>query len=431
MSVFEFLTIFLSFLLAISIGNMISHLGWLLIKREQVENSFLYLVSSFLLFTLQLQYWWATYKDAQSFDEELRFFLFFIYVVPMIFLVLTAYVLVSDFDTSQQRINLKEHYWERSRLVYAVGGLYLLSSLLADFAIVSSFPSRILSLYPLALIIRIVAIIWAFTLAKANRPNHISFHKVSLILLSLLLILYISLYSPRISEINIDENNGAQTTVDSSSIDENNSTRTTLDSLGSLGDFMSALISGIGLSAIYLQLRNLKLNQHASTIQGIASSERELWSLVMEGKDDKDNLINLSVAHLGISDEFLKERLAPLSKRDVLKLILFIRQYENIYFQHSNHMLPDGVWSHWQKSMNHTFSSDLVRAVYQEASINYNVSFKDFIENKIIGEENQEQDIRNRENTFSSEFLLLIRKYSRQWQSKLRTIFHDENVGVE
>ena len=145
-----------------------------------------------------------------------------------------------------------------------------------------------------------------------------------------------------------------------------------------LAQIISVFLTLLALYLVWKELKNVERNQKASTVQNIAENERELWFSVL----DDEKMTSLMVTHLNLSPEFLEK--IDLSPANSLRLLLFFRQYENIYYQHVHGMLPENLWHHWQKSMEHTFSNPLIQAVFNEAKVGYSVEFKDFIKKELV-----------------------------------------------
>jgi len=142
------------------------------------------------------------------------------------------------------------------------------------------------------------------------------------------------------------------------------------------------IISVIGtlitLIFVWVELKSVERNQKASAIRNIAENERELWLSVLED----DEMTSLMASHLQLSPEFLNK--IDISPAAALRLLLFFRQYENIYYQHSHGMLPDNFWNHWEKSMEYTFSNPAIQAVFNRAQVSYSVEYKNFIKEDIV-----------------------------------------------
>ncbi|MFD3165460.1 hypothetical protein [Herpetosiphon sp. NSE202] len=134
----------------------------------------------------------------------------------------------------------------------------------------------------------------------------------------------------------------------------------------------------IGLFYINKQLKNIKDNQEANAIQTIADSERDLWKIVM----DDSEMIDLTAHHLDLGQA--KIGTAPVKPRSILNLILFIRQYEAIYYQYKKNMIPEEIWKQWKDSMGHTFSDPRIVAILYHTRIGFNSKFRDFVKTEIL-----------------------------------------------
>ncbi len=147
--------------------------------------------------------------------------------------------------------------------------------------------------------------------------------------------------------------------------------------LGAIAGVIGALGTITGLPFVFRELRNVKRNQYATASQNLVDSDREIWQIVLSD----DSMVELTARHLGFDSEFLKE--VELTGKNVLELLLFFRQYENIYVQHTQSMLLPNIWDQWEKSMSYTFSDDRVWIVLERAKVGYTTGFREFIQDKI------------------------------------------------
>jgi len=93
-------------------------------------------------------------------------------------------------------------------------------------------------------------------------------------------------------------------------------------------------------------------------------------------------MVEFSAHHLGLSKEVLAK--LGISARNALELLLFFRQYENLYYQHVHNMLPPDIWEHWKNSMIYTFKDERVREVLLYAKVSYTKGFREFVEQEIV-----------------------------------------------
>ena len=150
------------------------------------------------------------------------------------------------------------------------------------------------------------------------------------------------------------------------------------EAIGAVAGLLGTLGTVIGLVFVYRELRNVRQNQYAEASQRIVDSERELWSLTLAD----EQMTYLMAEHLGLDSDMLQE--LELTPAIGLKLLLFFRQYENMFYQHDHDMLPEGLWEHWKSSMRHTFSDSRVQEVLRKAQIGYSDDFKEFLQEVIL-----------------------------------------------
>ncbi len=150
------------------------------------------------------------------------------------------------------------------------------------------------------------------------------------------------------------------------------------ETIGALAGVVSAIGTVVGLFFVYRELRSVKRNQYATASQNIVSSEREIWQIVLTD----DSMVELAAHHLGMNEKFLAE--LGITARNALELLLFFRQYENLYYQHVHGMLPPDIWEHWKSSMIYTFKDDMVCKVLVQAKVSYTKGFREFVEKEVI-----------------------------------------------
>ena len=150
--------------------------------------------------------------------------------------------------------------------------------------------------------------------------------------------------------------------------------------LDSIAGILGAIGTVVGLFFVWYELKNVRHGQYAASVQKIVENERELWSMVLENEE----MTRLLAEHLDLTGEFLDSLPLKLSYSSALLLLLFFRQYENIYYQNQNDMLHHDLWLHWERSMRHSFGNPTVRSVLYRAKIGYTKDFKKFLTEKIF-----------------------------------------------
>lgn len=135
---------------------------------------------------------------------------------------------------------------------------------------------------------------------------------------------------------------------------------------------VTALVTFFSVRLLIRELKSVERNQKATTVQNIAAAERELWFSVIED----ETMSMLMAGHLKLSPEFLEG--FNLSAENALRIMLFFRQYENIYYQHRHEMLPDKLWDNWLDNMKYTFADKRLQALFHKVQSGYSAEFRDF-----------------------------------------------------
>lgn len=139
-----------------------------------------------------------------------------------------------------------------------------------------------------------------------------------------------------------------------------------------------AIVAIATLLLVWKELKNIERNQRATSAQNITTGERELWLSVLS-----DNDMTLLLAHhLGLPSDLLEK--VGMSEGNALRTLMFFRQYENIYYQYINKMMPPDLWIHWRESMEYTFKDERARMLFDTARVGYSQNFKNFIKEELV-----------------------------------------------
>lgn len=149
--------------------------------------------------------------------------------------------------------------------------------------------------------------------------------------------------------------------------------------LGPLISVFGLFLSLIGLFFVWRQLRSIERNQQATTVQNIVDAERELWASAL----CDDEAVDVLEHHMGVEEGF-QDGGVFVTPRAALWISMFLRQYENIYYQHLESMLPPGLFEHWQRSMERSFKSRYVRTVFNTLEAMYSERFKEFVHDELM-----------------------------------------------
>ncbi len=114
MSQFEYVTIFVSILLALAVAEILAGLGRLIRERDQVRVYWVHVAWMLLAILAVTQSWWAIWNVRTH--EFANFFEFLALVVPRLIFVLVAFLLAPPISSGQS-FDLREYYFRHIRWV--------------------------------------------------------------------------------------------------------------------------------------------------------------------------------------------------------------------------------------------------------------------------------------------------------------------------
>lgn len=132
MTQFEFITVFISIVLAFGVSDILSSWGEQIRLRKQVRIYWLHIAWSALLLVLMVQVWWSLWhvvdRPAWTFPEYL------VLIAPFLILAVIAYVLTPSLQGDNR--DIREHYWSNSGWVFSLAALYVLIAITYTVVIV-------------------------------------------------------------------------------------------------------------------------------------------------------------------------------------------------------------------------------------------------------------------------------------------------------
>ncbi|MCP5056906.1 MAG: hypothetical protein GY937_09315 [bacterium] len=123
LSHFEYVTVFLSILLALAAADVLAGLGRLIREREHVRIYWVHVAWMLLLILAVTQSWWAIWNVRVH--ELTNFFEFLLLVLPRLIWVLVAFLLSPPIAPGEA-FDLREYYFRHIRWVAALAAFGLL-----------------------------------------------------------------------------------------------------------------------------------------------------------------------------------------------------------------------------------------------------------------------------------------------------------------
>lgn len=132
MTQFEFISVFISIVLAFGVSDILSSWGEQIRLRKQIRIYWLHVAWSALLLILMIQVWWSLWilreRTAWTFIEYLAL------IVPFLTLALIAYLMTPSLRGGDK--DIRKHYWDNSRWLFSLAAVYMFFAMTFSFVIV-------------------------------------------------------------------------------------------------------------------------------------------------------------------------------------------------------------------------------------------------------------------------------------------------------
>lgn len=156
MTQFEFLSVFISIVLAFSVSDILSHWGEEIRLRGEIRHYWVHSAWSLLLLIVMVQIWWALWllrdRPAWTFAEYLGLLL------PYLLVALLAYVVTPPFGDGER--NIKRYYYDNSPWIFSIAAAYGASWMLFATVISGELffePNSVMRLVALLLMVALAA----------------------------------------------------------------------------------------------------------------------------------------------------------------------------------------------------------------------------------------------------------------------------------
>ena len=131
MTQFEFLTVFISIVLAFGVSDILSSWGEQIRLRKQIRIYWLHVAWSALLLTLMIQVWWSLWilrdRTAWTFIEYL------ILIIPFLTVSLIAYLMTPSLRGDDR--DIRSHYWNNSRWMFSLAAVHMFAGMTFSFVV--------------------------------------------------------------------------------------------------------------------------------------------------------------------------------------------------------------------------------------------------------------------------------------------------------
>jgi hypothetical protein len=123
LSQFEYITVFLSILLALAAAEILAGLGRLIREREHVQVYWVHVAWMFLMIFSVIQSWWVIWNVRTH--EFTNFFEFLVLVIPRLIWVLVAFLLSPPINSGES-FDLRDYYFRHIKWVSMLAAAGLL-----------------------------------------------------------------------------------------------------------------------------------------------------------------------------------------------------------------------------------------------------------------------------------------------------------------
>jgi len=123
MTQFEFLSVFISIVLAFGVSDILSSWGEQIRLRKHIRRYGVHTAWSGLLIILMILIWWSLWVLHERIEWTFPQYLSLI--VPYLTVALIAYVLTPSLENGER--DIKRYYYENSPWVFSLGAVYLAS----------------------------------------------------------------------------------------------------------------------------------------------------------------------------------------------------------------------------------------------------------------------------------------------------------------
>jgi hypothetical protein len=178
MTQFEFLSVFISIVLAFGVSDILSSWGRQIRHRNQIRHYWLHTAWTGLLLFLMVQIWWAAWilRDRTGWT----FFDYFLWIFPYLTVSLVAYVLTPSLRSGER--DIKRHYFDQTGWIFSLAAVYVGSAMLFSIVVVGDpvvYSGNLIRLAGLTLMVLL-----------ANWRNE-RFHRAAVVLAYVLLITWV------------------------------------------------------------------------------------------------------------------------------------------------------------------------------------------------------------------------------------------------
>lgn len=174
MSQFEFITVFISIVLAFGVSDILASWGEQIRLRKIVRVYWLHVLWSALILAVMVQVWWSLWVLRDSTDWT--FIKYLLLIVPFLTLSLIAYLMTPSLQDKDA--DIRRHYWDNARWIFALASFYMCSAMTFSVVIVGN------PLLELRNTIRVGALVLTISLAIWQNEK---FHAIAAVAAGLLL----------------------------------------------------------------------------------------------------------------------------------------------------------------------------------------------------------------------------------------------------
>lgn len=130
----EYLSVLVSIVIGLGLGQVLSSTGKLLSRRKRVRVYAPAVMSATLVFVAHVHFWWGSFDFGERVEQN--FFAFLVFLLTPVLLYLIAVLVLPELDQDDSgQVSLREHYYEARPWFYGLSAAIPVTTALRNIAV--------------------------------------------------------------------------------------------------------------------------------------------------------------------------------------------------------------------------------------------------------------------------------------------------------